>query len=567
MEKKFAFVISMVLVGATILPVTIIPSEAGAVEHSMMQNENTFGQLGLKDVWPMYRHDPGNTGCSPYVAPNTNHLAWKHPIGDSVYHSTPVIYSDRLYISTNWYFQGEPPNISKIFTPPSPPDPRDILSCCRHEGSSGIYCLNAVTGEQLWFRAMDTPNDPAVFNEKIYVTTLNESIYDGSLYCLDARTGETIWQKPLGSLVLSPTIVADNKIYLGCLDLNSYSGSVKCYDLTGTLLWTYTLPSFEALWFSAPAVSGGNIYFIASDIYSYYTGNLFCLNAATGQFYWSHSIFSLGFFFFGSPSPACADGNVYVVDFNLDNYYGYLKCYEGSTGDLVWSCNLGMALSFASPAVSDDSVFITAFSFDNYNSWLYRINIGNGTVQWKTFLPSTSYLSCGSPICSADKVIVSPGTYYEYSNELFCYQRDDGTSSWQFLLDSETMGNPSLGNGRVYISDYTGTVYAIEDVLKIQAVLGGIMGVKAIIKNTGNATLTNISWSITVSGGAMDMIHQDRAGTIQTLAAKRSAIVRLLPIFGVGKVKIIARASLPQESTIVVTKQGLALGAMIITLP
>ena len=570
MDRKIVLVVIMVVMSATVFPVAgLLPMKAGIAEQTKQIELGNTGRSGSNDVWPMFRHDAGNTGCSQFFAPNTNHLAWKHQIGSDIYQSTPILYADKLYISTNWNF-GKTPKMTKIFdTPPlSPSEFLQGLLERQNDASAGLYCLDAKTGEQLWFRPMDAPTNPAIVDDKIYVTNLNYDLYYSSLYCLDAATGEIIWQKSIDSLIFSSTIVANEKIYLGCFDINSYYGSVKCYDLSGNLLWNHPLQAYEALWFSAPAVSGGNVYFITSDMYSYYTGKLYCLNGATGQLLWSHSVFSFWwYFFYGTASAVCADMNVYVTDFNMNTYEGSLICYDGATGNTEWTCHLGEVLSFASPAVCEDSVYVAATSLSSYDNWLYRIDSKNGSYLWRVSLPYSSYLGFGSPICSADKILISPGMYYEYSSELYCFEREDGMQDWKFIVDSYILGGPSIGDGRAYVADNAGNIYAFEDVLKIQSVRGGFLGVNAIIQNTGNTTLTNINWSISVVGGSLGMINRTRSGTIQELQAGKSKIVRLIPVIGLGSVEIIVKATMPDISTIKKVKQGLILGSVCLVLP
>jgi outer membrane protein assembly factor BamB len=569
MDRKIVLVVIMVVMSATVFPVAgLLPMKAGISDQTKQTILGNPGSLGSDDIWPMFRHDAGNTGCSQFVSPNTDHLAWKHQIGNPIYQSTPVLYADKLYISTNWNFGG-PPKTKNIFDTPtqSPSEMLQGLLERQNDASTGLYCLDAKTGAQLWFCPMDSPTDPAIVDDKIYVADMDYDMYYSSLYCLDAATGGIIWQKSINSLVFSPTIVANDKIFLGCFDINSYAGSVKCYDLSGNLLWNHPLQGNEALWFSAPAASGGNLYFIASDMYSYYSGKLYCLNAATGQTIWSHTVFSFGwYFFYSSPSAVCANMNVYVTDFNMNTYEGTLICYDGATGNTEWTCYLGGALSLASPTISENSLYLTAMSLSSDDNWLYRIDT-NGTYLWRISVPYSSYFGYGSPICSADKILLSAGTNGGYSNELYCLERENGLQDWKFTTDSYIFGGPSIGDGRAYITDNAGNVYAFEDVLKIQAVHGGLLGVNAIIQNTGNATLTNIAWNISVVGGSLGMINRTGSGMVQELQAGSTKTVRLIPILGLGNVQVIVTVSMPDMSAIKIVRQGLVFGTVCILLP
>lgn len=566
MERKIVLVVILVVISATAFPVAgLLPTKAGITEQMKNINYGNTGASAADDIWPMYRYDPANTGCSPYLAPFTNHVKWKHNIGSSIYQSTPIVYGDKIYINTNWEYK----DLSKSNEPQKKQSRIEFLQSLieqQNGASPGVYCLDAKTGSQVWYHGMDAPADPAIVNGKMYLTDLNPSTYYSTLYCLDIETGGTLWQEPLGTLVLSPTISANNRLYLGCMDYNSYSGSLQCYDLNGSLKWNYALPGTEVIWFSAPAVSGGYVTFISSDMYSYYySGHLYCLNALTGQFSWSHPVFSFGMLFYRTQSPACANGDVYVSDFNLDSYLSYLKCYDLATGTLHWTANMQQSFSLATPAISNDSVYVTATDLATYNSWLYRINL-NGSVRWMALLYSAQSFFIGSPICSENKVYISPGSMYSNLNQLLCVDIEGGKLDWTYNLDYESLGEASFGDGTAYMVDYSGNVYAFEDVLKVQPV-GGLFGVGALIKNTGNTSLSNINWTIFVTGGMLNMVDRVGNGTISEIQAGKSKTARLIPVIGLGKVKIFVYVSMKGMSPMKIVKQGLILGSVSIILP
>ena len=89
MKTKILGILVCTLLVATVLPV------AGTInENSIFEEPQNFidatknGQTGSnEDWWPMYRHDPGNTGCSTSIAPNTNQLHWKQNIGEEIYNN------------------------------------------------------------------------------------------------------------------------------------------------------------------------------------------------------------------------------------------------------------------------------------------------------------------------------------------------------------------------------------------------------------------------------------------------------------------------------------------------
>jgi eukaryotic-like serine/threonine-protein kinase len=567
MNKKFVVGIILVVLSATVFPVTgLLPTNAGFPDEIPQTLSDPMAAKGPDDIWPMFRHDAGNTGCSEYYAPNTNHVKWKTNVSAEIGQTTPILYADKLYISTGWYYKGLP-KITDLFnnTQPSPSQMLEELFEYQTDANPGLYCLDAKTGEELWNRSLVLPSDPAILDNKIYLTSIDYSLYVSVLYCLDATTGSTLWQKSIEGLVLSPTIVADGKIFIGCLDLYSYSGSMKCYDLSGNPLWNRPFGVYEVSWFSAPGFSDGHVYSMTINLYSYFNGKLYCLNADTGQIQWSKPIFTLGLWYYQTASPVCADGKVYITDFDIYSYGGYLKCFDGATGDIEWTYDLGTSLSLGSPAVTEDSVYITTFDLYGYYSWLYRFDMATGAFIWRVYLPFSSYFGIGSsPVCSADKILLTPGSYYENSSELYCFEKENGTMIWTYSIDSYVMGGPSIGDNIAYIADYEGNIYAFEDVLKIQNILGGILGVKAVIQNTGDISLDDITYNISVNGGYLGKINRTRVGLIQELRAEKSRIVLLIPIIGIGKIEVTVKVTMPEMNTITKTKQGIVLGSICI---
>jgi outer membrane protein assembly factor BamB len=239
MDRKIVLMVISVVMSATVIPVIgLPPTEAGFTEYTQQIKYDPTGMSGPNDIWPMFRNDPGNTGSSEYYSPNTNHVIWKKQIKNEIGQITPILYANKVYISTGWYYKSFPP-LTDIFNM-TPPSPSEIIQKLLEEQSDtapGLYCLNEKTGEELWNRSMDLPSNPAIVDNKLYMTAFNYSLYSGILYCLDAATGSISWSKSVPGLILSPTIVSNGKIFLGVIDMSSYSGSMKCYDLSGTLLW------------------------------------------------------------------------------------------------------------------------------------------------------------------------------------------------------------------------------------------------------------------------------------------------------------------------------------------
>ena len=554
MKKKLIgiFVFGL-LIATTVLPV------AGTVNI-----EYTSGKSSIDDTdwWPMYRHDSGNTGTTTSIAPNTDHLCWKETISDEIYSATPIVYNDRLYISTRSLDNDmlKPLKIieKSMFEAPDFTEILNDLFTYKDEYDGGVYCLDADKGTELWNYPLYAPNDPLIVDDKVYVTDLNISTASSSLYCLDVETGDHIWDKPVGSPVLSPPIGADGKIFLGCTDYYTYSGSLICLDFEGNSLWTYSLQPWEII-NSAPAYCDGKVYFITLSVYTY-QGKLYCLNAEDGQLIWSQPVF----FAFGS--PVCKENNVFVVDVDLFGYFiSNLKCFDADTGSFICDYSLGVfSLSYGTPAATQDSVIIFVADSLYSSIWLYKIFI-NCTLDWKVQVPATaSTFPLSSPVCSANKVIVCPWEISGYPSSIYCMELGNGNMLWSYTLDYGSTVNPSIADERVYIADQIGNIYAFEDALKINKISGGILSAKAEIKNKGTSDLTNVSWSIDVVGGIFNMIDKHAESNIPTLLGNSSKTVRAFPVIGLGNVEIEVSVSMPGLTPIRKNFNGLVLGLIVI---
>ncbi len=577
-KKSVGIFVCMLLIAAAVLPV------AGTENFNTTKLEKHFlgateqgSTTSVGDWWPMHRHDPGNTGCSSSIAPNTNRVCWEQNIGEEIYTAAPIVVDDRLYISTESFYKDIGPlfmsNGTKLSIPEKPPDLSEILEVImtqKEDYFGGVYCLDADDGTLLWNYSMYSPNDPAVVDGKVYVTDFDFYTYyfSSSLYCLDAVTGNKIWQKPLDYAILTPTIVADDKIYLGALDFYSFTGTFLCLDLNGDVIWTHPMQYSELMLFTSPAVCEGKVCFLTWDLYSYFTGNLYCLNAETGVNLWTKTIFNYPYFF-GSRSPVCSDGKVYISDMDIYSYNGQLYCYDLATGQPEWTYyNLGW--SFSTPVVCDGSVYITALDFSYYEMSIYCIDAESGVLIWRAPAPGEVYyfFFAGSLICADDKLYLAPFSFYYYGqNTLYCLDADDGSQLWDYTLNDETVCSPSIADERMYIADVYGNIYAFEDELKLKRLAGGFLNVKAFIANDGDASLSNVTWYITVVGGMFGNVT--RSGTIPTLnpGILGIKIKRAFPVFGFGSIQVTATVTMPDLNVIKRTKEGFVLGPIVVLLP
>lgn len=193
---------------------------------------------------------------------------------------------------------------------------------------------------------------------------------NGWLYSFVPETGELIWKfdcNPKDAVwelggagtrnyIIATPVVHDGKIYLGVgQDPEHGEGpghlwAIDPGDRTGDITAT------AAVWhrggadfgrtLSTVAVAGGLVF--ASDL----AGRLYCLDAATGQHYWTYDAFAA---IWGS--PYAADGKVYVGD--EDGDVAVLEA--GKTMKLLAEINLGAAV-YTTPVAADGVLYIMSRS-------------------------------------------------------------------------------------------------------------------------------------------------------------------------------------------------------------
>jgi len=151
--------------------------------------------------------------------------------------------------------------------------------------------------------------------------------------------------------VIAMPVVWENKVYIavgqdpehgegvGCL---SAIDATKRGDISDSgLVWRRSGEEFHRT-LSTVAIADGLLY--ASDL----SGFLYCLDARTGQLYWTHDTFAA---IWGS--PFVADGKVYIGD--EDGDVAILKA--GKKLEVLAEINMGTAV-YTTPVAHDGTLFI-----------------------------------------------------------------------------------------------------------------------------------------------------------------------------------------------------------------
>lgn len=531
--------------------------------------DERLGSIEDVDWWSMFHHDPQLTGHSTSISPMTNNVLWTHSTGFYLGgFCSPAVVDDRLYIGSSafgYLYEDAMKLLDHIYGKEHLFRNNGHLflnDLYRREESLRqdfgiLYCLNALNGVELWYFYTQgyVISSPAVYDDKVYISSVDEYDWVGKIYCLDAATGDEIWNSPLYSPFSSPNVVED-KLYVSAIEIDGEDliGKIFCLNmLDGSEIWNYTIGIGEYLFLSTPAVAYDNVYFITENETEGVPGHIYCLDADTGEIIWQSSMWSM------LTSPVISYGKVYISSYDLINDRGILLCLDAEDGDEQWRYMMGVEelAGYSTPAIAYGNVYFSTISPVTFRAKVTCINASTGDYIWARTPGDMMMLS--SPAVADEKVYISS---YLFGN-LYCFDYADGTTIWSYSFEFETLTSPAIASGILYTADASGTIYAFEDVLKIGDISGGFLSVKVEIQNRGDFDFTNVSWSISVVGGILGLIDRTDTGTISILEAGDSELVRVTPVFGLGMIRIIVTATMPGLNVIRRIREGFVFGPFV----
>ncbi len=588
MKKILGFIVCTLLITTTGFSVIGIEED----------NENELNENHMKCMleyqspteglfeWTMFRHNLNNTGFSPSLAPDDDTVLWSKDIAYTL-ESNPTIKDGRLYIAGSTLKRGGEIFCLNAFTGEeiwmtvqwddevwgSPTvandkvyvlgvyhnlycydaDTGDLLwdfesygHCspmifddkvyfgCSHGDKQGFYCLNATNGEEIWTH--DHINSysgctPAIVDGKLYIAS-DELV----LYSLDALTGSVIWSAPHRGNWGSPAFYED-KIYIGYDKLYCINAD------TGEDEWSVelTVPPTHC----SPAVAYGNVYIDGGYTYPEGDGRIYCYDADTGDWIWTSPLLGNSIW----NGFAVADGKLYTCS----NKPGKFNCLDAFTGDIIWQFNFSSTGSYSSPAVAYGNVYVG--SSDGY---IHAF----GTNQ-----PPEKPISPNGP---SEGFIGVEYTFNSSTNDpdgyelYYLYDWGDGTfSDWlgpyksgEYVEAVHTWENIGVYNIRVKAKDEYNSesnwsephniTIMNRPILEIGQISGGLLKVKADIKNIGDIDANDVNWSITLKGGTF--IGKKTEGTDLNVIAGESETITSKLIFGFGPTVITVNAWITESS-------------------
>lgn len=345
--------------------------------------------------------------------------------------------------------------------------------------------------------------------------------YDHNVYALDAANGELLWRFTTGgALNAAPAfarVMGRPVVFIGCSDRSFYAiDAIKGRKLWSyeTLPWTYTVGPARPSSPLVAEVAGKQVVYVAFSNTDHkpgrtvQRGELFALDAATGQLRWRH-------FLTTNPISAPAlvqfqdsqvlllgscDGNIYAVDAEsgkdiwsfvtghrvmaspaiseidgrpvvlCGNFFGMMYCLDARTGAIVWRHKVGHMIN-ATAAVAEvhRTPMVLAAGYDRC---LHAINARTGKTMWR--FPTQKYIAASPAVALIGG---APTVFFNsLDNLLFAVDIATGQKLWEsetgaMLWPYETRGecvwsSPAVtslnGQAVLLFAAYDGRLYAFS---------------------------------------------------------------------------------------------------------
>ena len=307
----------------------------------------------------------GTTYC---IDTDTQEVVWRHDSEIPIV-SSPAVVAGRVYIGEGFH----------------------------HDRGCSLRCLDAKTGDPIWSftTASHVESTPFITQGRLYFTAGADGIY-----CLDALAGEQIWHFPAVHADMSP-LVKNGKVYFG----TGY-GQYKIYAVdaqTGAEIWS--IPTPYPVWGSPSAHENLVFFGLGRGDFSQSApipkGKVVAVNAESGDIVWEYEAAD-GVF------TAIAVHNDFVTFGSRD---GFVYTLTATGGELYWKTDLG-AVVVSSPAVTQDAVYAATNS-----GLIYCLAIDDGSIIWKYDSQTVEYglKLLSSPAIASGKLYIGSSDRY-----IFC---------------------------------------------------------------------------------------------------------------------------------------------------
>ena len=261
--------------------------------------------------------------------------------------SSPVTFGDLMFVSTS---NGQDESHVNI---PSPKAPA-IIAVNKKTGK--LAWEDASPGDKILHGQWSTPTvgkiggvDQVVMGQGDGWVRGYEALTGKKLWEFDTNPKDSVWPKTRNEIISTPVIYED-KVYLANGQDPEHGegvGHMYCIDATkrGDITKTGMVWHYDKIrrTISTPAIKDGLVY--QPD----FSGFLHCLDAKTGQVYWTHDMYAAVW-----GSPLLADGKLYLGDEDGD----VVIMQAGKEKKVLAEINMGSSV-YSTPVPANGVLFIT----------------------------------------------------------------------------------------------------------------------------------------------------------------------------------------------------------------
>jgi outer membrane protein assembly factor BamB len=259
------------------------------------------------------------------------------------------------------------------------------------------------------------------------------------------NTSEVMWVFNASNNFVTGPVVFDGKVVVASI----YGDIFELDAASGQIIWStrlYQGQSVNNFVWSTPAVDAGRIFIGTRG------SNLYCLNESTGALLWVFASLNVT-----NSSPNIYQGRVYI-----NSNDSTLYCINSTDGSEIWRYRIGeamMSYSFSSPAIMDGVVFVGGLSPDS--STMYAINALEGTLKWSYQLPNYGEVVT-SPTVNDGKVYFASDKGYKY-----CLNADNGSRRWIGWFNSDhedsfVRSSPAIDGDRLFLASEKNKIYCLS---------------------------------------------------------------------------------------------------------
>ena len=361
--------------------------------------------------WPQFHMNPQHTGNASVNAPDAALLAWKSEAIGAQEGSSVSVAEEKVFVNCVSNLTCLDLRTGKLlwstaFTPMD--DICQAFGCspAYHQGkvflsSQDTLCLNASDGKVLWIFTPPTKRGALDGGPVISDGFVLVSDWDGHhYYCLDEVTGEELWNFTVEGNAQSTPAIDQGRVVFGSWEWG-LGGKVYCVDLRdGSEIWNMTTKNSPcgsaAIWQNVTWVTTYNF---EGD------GEVMAISLEDGKLLWERTIQRT------DCTPTLASGRLYVCG-GADGFSDKVTyCFDASSGELLWNTSKEEEIGEwrCSPAYADGLLFVgkTDSNSSTYDT-LCALNASTGDIVW-------SYPASGSAPAVAYGMVFSIGAGRVYA--------------------------------------------------------------------------------------------------------------------------------------------------------